>query len=346
MVDAPTPSRRRSASSAAVESRRSPKKRYSVPRSSACGSCRAARARCSHERPRCDRCKKHSLSCVYERESHGAQVADDGNDGGKVSRALGGPSTSPSPLDTASIPSGNDRLASRLELTKLLTAFYTHVYHVQAMSFIHRAQLFRQVVQGQASPIVVRTICGLSARYLPGADQNHLEGGDQAALWISEAKAALIADTNRFSMSKLAATLCILQHELNCGRTGSAWMFVALAARMALAMGLNVEPTATDMPWIEREQRRRLMWATCCADSFCSSGWPEYSLLSAVELKVFLPSDETSFLLGTERPGMLLSDVMDAAEEEGHSLVLDPGVSANLLARWIWLTKLRDELLE
>lgn len=223
-----------------------------------------------------------------------------------------------------------DPLTSRSEVTTLLTAYFTHVYPVQAMSFVHRAQLFRQLEQGQAPPILVKALCGLAARYLPGADQSHLEGGTQAAIWMQEVRVALMVDTNRFSTAKLAATLCVLQHELNCGRTISAWMFVALAARMALGLGLNVE---SSHPWIEQEQRRRLMWSTYCADSFCASGWSEYSLLSNVPLRIYVPSDEMSFLLGQETPGRFLDDVIDSP------------AGANLLTRWIWLTKLRDDLL-
>jgi hypothetical protein len=63
------------------------------------------------------------------------------------------------------VTSGNGRLASRLEHTKFLTAFYTHVYHIQAMSFLHQVQLFRQAQQGQPPPIVIKAICGLSALY-------------------------------------------------------------------------------------------------------------------------------------------------------------------------------------
>ena len=162
---------------------------------------------------------------------------------------------------------------------------------------------------------------------------------------MQEAKTALMADSNRFSITMLAATLCIIQHELNSGRTGSAWMFAAIAARMVLAMGLNLEPSGTDLSWIEREQWRRLMWATYCADSFCTSGWPEYSLLSSVEVRVYLPSDEMSFLLGVEVPGQLLTDVLDAAEVEGAP-DLHQKASGNLLTRWIWLTKLRNDLLK
>lgn len=60
------------------------------------------------------------------------------------------------------VKSGNGRLSSRVEHTKLLTAFYTHVYHDQAMSFLHQVQLLRQPQQGQPSPIVIKAICGLS----------------------------------------------------------------------------------------------------------------------------------------------------------------------------------------
>lgn len=63
------------------------------------------------------------------------------------------------------VTSGNGRLSSRVEHTKLLTTFYTHVYPDQAMSFLHQVQLFRQAQHGQPSPIVTKAICALSVLY-------------------------------------------------------------------------------------------------------------------------------------------------------------------------------------
>ena len=236
----------------------------------------------------------------------------------------------------------NDKLASKQELWQLLDTYFTHVYPVQAMSFVHKSQLYRRVEEGRASPLLIKSMCAVSARFLPSADKQHTEGGYLPSVWCQETKIGIILDTDRFSFSKLAAILCILNHDFNCGRTGSAWVFVAIAVRMARAMGLNVESTDPNLPFIEKETRRRLIWAIFCADCSCSAGWPEYMLLEADEMQVYLPSDENSFTLGIERPGQRLSDLVDGWKDP-----VFPGGSGvgSLMTRWIWLMALRVDLL-
>ena len=342
--------------------------RYSVSRTSACERCRVAKARCSQERPTCARCLSHSLVCVYDRiKSKSKERRSGSGRRGSSSQATlspEGPSTyevkpalthgkrprtrsnSPvfdGPRYTRGDPlSLNDKLASKQELWQLLNAYFTYVYPVQAMSFIHKSQLFRRVDEGGASPLLIKAMCAVSARFLPNADRSHAEGGPQPSAWCQEAKIGIILDTDRFSLSKLAAILCILTHEFNCGRTGSAWIFVAMAVRMARAMSLNIEGTDTELPFVERETRRRLIWAIFCADCFCSAGLPEYMLLSAKEVHVYLPCDENSFVLGIERPGERLEDLIDGWKEQDNQV--GRGISS-LMTRWIWLMALRANLL-
>lgn len=236
----------------------------------------------------------------------------------------------------------NDKLAPKQELWQLIQAFFIYVYPIQAMAFVHRAQLTRQVEEGRASPLLLKSICAVSARFLPNADPDHVEGGASPATWCRETKASVVADADRFSTTKLAAVLCILNHEFNCGRTGSAWIFIAIAVRMARAMGLNVETSDPSMTWRERETRRRLMWSTFCADCFISAGWPEYTLITADEVRIFLPSDETSYVLGSEQLGQTLAEVMDGYRSDGLTPLR---VSSGLMTRWIWLMALRARLL-
>ena len=341
--------------------------RYSVSRTSACERCRVAKARCSQDRPICARCQSHSLVCVYDKALPRTAPRDRRSSRRKPSisahdlsspeitthqESLPNITVDPPPPGSERASRGestagdpkylNDRLATKQELGQLLNTYFTHVYPVQAMSFIHKAQLFRRVEEGRASLLLVKAMCAVSARFLPNADKSHPEGGNLPSVWCQEAKVGIILDTDRFSLSKLAAILCILNHDFNCGRTGSAWILVAIAVRMARAMGLNVESNDPNVSFIEKETRRRLMWAIFCADCFCSAGWPEYMLITVDEIQVYLPSDENSFTLGIERPGLRLPDLVDGWKDSVYQAGRGVG---SLMTRWIWLMALRVELL-
>lgn len=334
-----------SASHSSTDDPTPPKKRYSVSRSSACERCRAARSRCSQDRPRCQRCRAYDIACVYENEP-----VDDASKAARKRRsakwrqptnAEHRPARHALRLESDPMPL-NDKLASRQELSQLIQAFFVHVYPVQAMAFIHRARLIRQVEEGRASPLLIKSLCAISARFLPNADEDHVDGGIAPATWCQGAKIDLMTDLDHISTTKLAAVLCILNHEFNCGRTESAWIFISIAVRMARALGLNVENPDASMPWLEKETRRRLMWSTFCADCFFSAGWPEYSLISATELRIFLPSEEASFVLGMEQPGQSLEDLMDGYKSDELAI---SKLSSGLMTRWIWLMALRTKLL-
>ena len=344
--------------------------RYTITRSSACERCRLAKSRCSRDRPHCERCSVRKEKCVYladqyrgdpVRSKSASHVCSPDSSSHHLSDRFLGSSTdvhlregpSSSPLDTTLLPIPSTvetslhespspteaRLSSKLDLSQLLTAFFTHVYPTQGMSFVHRAQIFRMVEEGQASTLLIKSMCAVAARYLPNADKTQVDGGDLPSNWCQAAKIGILTDMDQLSTSKLAALLCILRHEFNSGRTQTSWMLTALAVRMTRALGLSLELDDPNVSWMDRESRRRLMWATFCADSFSSGGWPEYRLLRKADIHIRLPINEHDFALGIENQSPFLSDLLNEDDWE-----LARGCE-DLTTRWIWLLALRGQLL-
>ena len=222
-------------------------------------------------------------------------------------------------------------LGPGIPLHALVDAFFTHVHPTQAMSFLHHGQLLRDIKEGSASPLLIRAICTVSLRFLDSADREHPDGGTLAAKWAEETKMWLVSDTDQVSLSRLAAMLCIIHHESNSGRLLSAWQWVALAARMALAMGLDSSRfmAHSSCPWVTREIARRLMWSTVSADALGSSAHAKYRLLQS-DLDLDLPANEHSFKMGQcPETSQRLSDQ----------------VSGGFMASWVRLMLLRRTVL-
>ena len=282
---------------------------------------------CSLSRPMCKRCATQGFQCLY-------------------------PVQHPESESVSLAPILNDVFASKAELERLIQAFFVYVYPVEAMTFVRRGEIFHSISDGTAAPILVKAICGVSARYVAPSDNTDPDGGKAAASWIQEAKAGLMIDTDRFSTSKLAATLCIKTHEFNSGRPGSAWLFTPMAVRMALAMGLNDEEPDATATLIERETRRRLMWSAFCADAMAAGesaslgtslthagGQVAYLSCPAASIRCALPCDDNLYALGTV-PADTSATPWDLGNKS-YSTARD-----GLTTRWIRIMAIRNEMLQ
>lgn len=194
----------------------------------------------------------------------------------------------------------------------------------------------RDFVEGNVPPLLLQSIFLVSGRFLPSASVDDLDGGEELAKLASELKMGIMADTDQFSIIKVAALLNIRMHEQNAGRHASAWLLVSLITRMAYALGLNITRPHTDVS--EGEIRRRLMWAAHAADSQAAGGILEYTLTSRRTLGIALPASERAFALGIPGNGQGLEDVE-----------FEPGLARDntdgIASRYIRIIALRNEIL-
>ena len=257
----------------------------------ACEACKIAKARCSRESPACSRCREQFLECKYNsrkrRRHHSSTLSP--------FPTFNGGSPSVRELKTV------DRLTSRLELDRLLDAFFRHVYPSSGMSFIHHGHLYRRVEDGSASTLLLQAMGAVSGRFIAHENRANEDGGELPARWAREARMGIIEDLDRFSTAKLATTLCLVHHDYNSGRIGSAWNMTALATRMAQGMGLHLFRSNETGSWTAQETRRRLVWATFCADLRGSGGISEYTTYDFEPQHINLPSTEQEFTFGEQQ---------------------------------------------
>ena len=274
-------------------------------------------------------------------------------------------STLDSALSISRSPRTEDPLASRQQVNMLIEAFFSHVHPVEAMSFLRRGQLVRDIREALASPLLVKAICTVSFRFLPNnAEFTHPDGGCLPERWGQEIKNEIMADTDRVSMSKLASILCVIHHESNSGRVLSSWLLISLAARMALAMGLDrspeSDPASVQSPWISAEIERRLMWSVVCFDALGSAGFDKYRLCPE-QLEIPLPSSERDFAAGhapaKEAPKLVevddVSPTLSGSETLEFFNIADGARRSSkagyendgFMARWVRLMILRRDVL-
>ncbi|ORX33725.1 hypothetical protein BD324DRAFT_196210 [Kockovaella imperatae] len=352
----------------------------------ACDTCRLAKTRCDRDYPSCQRCKLEKLQCVYSHwrkrrnRGHSASTVAAGaavvlfpappsfdDIGNQRSPVSAGPSQinsrEHSHPSTATSPSIlGDRLSSRSELEKYLDAFFRHVHPEMTTSFIHQGRLFEELEEtwsspslysgssrGISSPLLLKCMAAASGRFLPDADNSHPDGGNLPAQWAQEAKMALTLDMDRFSISKLAATLCLVHHEYSSGRIESAWTWTAVASRMCIGLGphnicrpdISISQGGVDeyeSDWIQNESKKRLVWATVCADAWTACGPAECSTFDRHLIKDLpLPSTEREFAFGRDVPCKFPRPTLSTKTLERGQL---RGTSAN----HVWLTLLGNDV--
>ncbi|KAL6454860.1 SPAPB1A11.04c Uncharacterized transcriptional regulatory protein PB1A11.04c [Candida maltosa Xu316] len=98
--------------------------------------------------------------------------------------------------------------------------------------------------------------------------------------------------------------LCILSsHEWGEGNASRSFMYVGIASRMALILGLNEEPKpelgiSDSENFIRMEMKRRAMWAVYMMDRCNSCGRSSHSCISLDQINVRLPCSEKEFIFG------------------------------------------------
>ena len=237
----------------------------------------------------------------------------------------------------------NQRI-SRYDLDRHLDAFFTHVYPINANAVVNRAELYNELSEDQVSPILIKAICAVSARFLEDADNTHPDGGALPYSWARECRLDLMDTINVLSEAKIVAALLLSQHEANSGRYASGWILVALALRMAFAMRLNAEapsPVAGGSAWRTAEARRRIMWCAFVADRNACGGIPELTLIRDDTIKIPLPVSNHFFDEGIEVHAPLLGSVNTSTAQ---SEPLKHGQDG-ILARYCRLMAIRGNIL-
>jgi len=163
---------------------------------------------------------------------------------------------------------------------------------------------------GTLPPVLILSVCAISARFSShpklATNPNFLRGEE----WASHARDIVM---RRYEWPNITILTCLLilgLHEFGTCHGGRSWALGGQAIRMAFALQLHKDVETDPMPlaggaplsFIDREIRRRTMWACFLMDRFNSSGTDRPTFIKEETIKIQLPIKEKYFQLDMPGP--------------------------------------------
>lgn len=155
-------------------------------------------------------------------------------------------------------------------------------------------------------PVLILSVCAVAARFtsspnICSTSRQYLRGEE----WASHARDIC---TRRYEWPNITILTCLLilgLHEFGTCHGSRSWALGGQAIRMAFALQLHKdleydplsEGGKTQLSFIDREIRRRIMWACFLMDRFNSSGSDRPMFIKEESLKIPLPVRERCFQL-------------------------------------------------
>lgn len=153
-------------------------------------------------------------------------------------------------------------------------------------------------------------VCAISARFSTHPEVNSHPAFLRGESWAAEARKIVL---NRYEWPNITILTCLLLlglHEFGTCYGGRSWAFGGMAIRMAYALqlhrDLDYDPckpnSRTQLSFVDREIRRRTMWACFLMDRFNSSGTDRPMFIKEETIRIQLPCSETLFRGESEGP--------------------------------------------
>ncbi|GAP89679.1 putative zinc finger transcription factor 1 [Rosellinia necatrix] len=191
----------------------------------------------------------------------------------------------------------------------LAEVFFDNIYG-QAYHLLHKPSYIRKLKAGALPPVLVLSVCAISARFSThprfAMTSNFLRGEE----WAAPARDIVI---RRYEWPNITILTCLLLlglHEFGTCHGGRSWSLGGQATRMAYALQLHKDleydpmrpnPSA-QLSFIDREIRRRTMWACFLMDRFNSSGTDRPMFVKEETIRIQLPIKEKLFQLDMPGP--------------------------------------------
>ncbi|KAL7755491.1 hypothetical protein ACKLNR_014589 [Fusarium oxysporum f. sp. zingiberi] len=294
----------------------------------ACIACRRKKIRCSGEKPACKHCRRSRIPCVYKVTTRKAAPRTDYMamlDLEAWAKAPSKPKIEgddrPSSLQVQEAEEnklqheGIEALPSKEIQEHLAEVFFDNIYF-QSYHLLHKPSYMRKLKNGTLPPVLVLTVCAVAARFtssplVSSSGPEFLRGEE----WASHARDIC---TRRYEWPNLTILTCLLilgLHEFGTCQGGRSWALGGQAIRMAFALQLHkdlkYDPSGRtgakmQLSFIDREIRRRIMWACFLMDRFNSSGTDRPMFIREDTIQIPLPVKEKYFQFDIPAPTEML----------------------------------------
>ncbi|PSR75812.1 fungal-specific transcription factor domain-domain-containing protein [Coniella lustricola] len=197
---------------------------------------------------------------------------------------------------------GLSALPSKQIQQHLAEVFFESVYG-QAYHVLHKPSYMSKLRAGTLPPVLILSVCAVAARF-----STHPALYERPEFLRGEEWAATARDivTKRYEWPNITILICLIilgLHEFATCQGGRSWALGGQAIRMAFALQLHKDlphdPVRPNIPlsFVDREIRRRTMWACFLMDRFISSGTNRPTFIKEETLKIPLPVKEKNFQL-------------------------------------------------
>jgi Fungal specific transcription factor domain/Fungal Zn(2)-Cys(6) binuclear cluster domain len=250
---------------------------------------------------------------------------------------------------------GVEFLPSKELREHLAEVFFDCVYG-QSYLLLHKPTFMRKLKAETVAPLLVLAVCAVSARFSTHpqvSTEPVFLRGDQ---WAAPARAILEKRHADPNITILLAVIILGLHYFGTCEGGLSWSFGGQAMRMAFALQLHKESdydafahkseNPAELDFVDREIRRRAMWASFLMDRFNSAGTERPPFGNEEYIRIQLPVKESHFQMEIPAPTEDLEGnvPMSAIPDTGQAT--DPkenmGVSAySIRAVALWGTILK-----
>lgn len=256
------------------------------------------------------------------------------------------------PDDNTLITDGVDCLPSKEIQEHLAEVYFDYVYG-QSYFLLHKPSFFRRLHAGKIPPVLILAVCAVSARFSTHPQLSSEPAFLRGESWARPARDIALRRFDSPNITILIVFLLLGLHEFGTCQGGRSWMYGGMAHRMAYALqlhkDLDYDPLlngrsrdAAKLSPIDREIRRRTMWACFMMDRFNSSGTERPMFANEKNLALQLPIREDLFQLEvggiTEQlDGSIESDRVSGTQADRTVARSNMGVAAytvRLVALW------------
>ncbi|KAF2743006.1 hypothetical protein M011DRAFT_471726 [Sporormia fimetaria CBS 119925] len=212
--------------------------------------------------------------------------------------------------DSSLMTEGADSLPPKDIQEHLAEVYFDYVYG-QSYPLLHKPNFMRKLARGQLPPVLVLTICAISARFSTHPQLRTEPAFLRGDNWAERAREIALKRYDTPNITILIVYLLLGLHEFGTCQGGRSWMFGGMAQRMAYALQLHKEleydpmaPEADRKPLstTDREIRRRTMWSCFLMDRFNSSGTDRPLFVNEQYIEVQLPVKENLYIKEIQAP--------------------------------------------
>ena len=190
----------------------------------------------------------------------------------------------------------------------LAETFFEYIYG-QSYFLLHKGRYMLDLKAGTVPPYLNLAVCAVSARFSNHPDLQTDPPFLRGEQWSKPAQEIALSVFDTPNMNTLIVLVLLCLHGFGCCQGGRAWMLSGMAHRMSYALRLHKDPEFDGLgaepghrlSFVDREVRRRAMWACFCLDRFTSSGTERPMFAGERYMQLGLPVRESMFR--SEIPG-------------------------------------------